>query len=373
MRELVVAIVVGAFVVASLPITEPIIDEGVETGIRNGQGGNVFYMMPTHHLWTLEGPNVAKSVINAIHDFVEDEIPIDVLVYSNAWDQGMVIMGYFIAHADIAATLTVNPSDLLSLGTYDVVLLHSNGAKLSPNVEQSVKDYLDGGGNLIGSHDVIWAQHGNPILEEVFGATARGDGNNPGIGWFQGDFDVCKVPGHPIVEGVDNCWRHYSDQFYFDVEFKREITVLWETYWRGQMIPVAWTFSTGPEEIEAEVKCHPRSLNDWSLGNWITCYIELPTGYDPTDIDADTILFNDALKPELDPRYFFVVDESEYITDNDNDGIKERMVKFDRAEVQAILPLDVYAGILISGNLENGTEFVGSDGIAHFVPRAVMR
>jgi hypothetical protein len=370
-KELVAAIVVGMFVIASLPIEDPTIGEGVETGIREGQGGNVYYMMPTHHVESLEESNVAKSVLNAIYYFVDDGVPIDVLVYSNVLDRGDAIMDYFIAHADIISTLTLDDSDLLSLEIYDVVIIHSNGAKFSPTVEQSVKDYLDSGGNLIGSHDLIWAQFNNPIIEEVFGATAIGDGSNPGQGWFHGDFDVCIVPGHPIAKGLDNCWRLHDDDFYFDLDFKKEITVVWETSWQGQMIPVAWTISATPEEIEADMRCHPRSLNDWSMGNWITCYIELPAGYDPRDIDADTILFNGILKPELDPKYSFVTDESEYIADYDNDNIPERMVKFDRAEVQAILPLEVFAGILITGFLEDGTEFEGSDGVRHFVPMAV--
>ena len=371
MKGQVVAIVVGLFLVISLPIKEPIIGEGVETGIREGQGGNVYYMMPTHHVESLEESNVAKSVLNAIYRFVDDGLPIDVLVYSNVRDRGDAIVNYFIAHADIIAKLTLDDSDLLYLEAYDAVIIHSNGARFSQTVEQSVKDYLDNGGNLIGSHDLIWAQFDNPIMEEVFGATAIGDGSNPGQGWYHGDFDVCIVPGHPIAEGLDDCWRLHDDDFYFDLDFKKEIDVVWETSWQGQMIPVAWTISSAPEEIEAEVRCHPRSLNDWSKGNWITCYIELPTGYDPREIDADMVLFNGALKPELDPKYSFVVDESEYITDNDNDGVQERMVKFNREEVQAILPLGVYAEILISGFLEDGTEFGGNDGIRHFVPVAV--
>jgi hypothetical protein len=315
---------------------------------------------------------VAKSVLNAIYYFVDDGLPIEVLVYSNAGDRGDAIMDYFTAHADIVATLSLDASILLSLNAYDVVIIHSNGARFSPTVEQSVKDYLDSGGNLIGSHDLIWAQFDNPIIEEVFGATAIGDGSNPGQGWYHGDFDACIVPGHPITDGLDNCWRLHEDEFYFDIDFKRDITVLWETSWQGEMIPVAWTFSTGPQEIEADVNCHPRSLNRWSMGNWITCYIELPSGYDPKDIDADTILLNDLLKPVLDPRYDFVTDETEYITDHDNDNVPERMVKFERGAVQDVLPLGVDVEILITGYVGYGIKFTGRDEIRYFEPMATF-
>lgn len=370
MKNLVVAIAVGVMVVSSLPTIEPILDLGVENGLMEVKTGNVYYMMPTHHVESLEDWNVTKSVVNAVYSFGGNEIPIDVLIYSNVGDRGDTIRDYFVAHADIVVTLTLDDSDLLTLDGYDVVIIHSSGARFSSTIEQSVLDYLENGGSIIGSHDVIWAQFNNPILEEVFGATAVGDGSNPGMGWYHGDFDVCIVPGHPIVQGLDNCWRLHDDDFYFDVDFKRDITVLWETSWQGEMIPVAWTFSTGPQEIEADVDCHPRSLNRWSNGNWITCYIELPSGYDPKDIDADTILLNGLLKPVLDPRYDFVTDETAYITDHDNDNIPERMVKFDRDAVQDVLPLGVDVEMLITGFVGYGIKFTGKDEIRHFEPMA---
>lgn len=370
-KYIIIAIVVGTMVFSSLPLVVPILDEGVENGLMETKTGNVYYMMPGHSAESLKNTNVAKSIVNAVYHFSGNEIPIDVLVYANMWDRGEAIRDYFVAHADIVVTLTLDDSALLTLDSYDVVIIHSKGAYFSTSVEQSIADYLENGGSIIGCHDLIWAQFGNPILEEVFGATAFGDASTPSTGFYSGDFDVHISPGHPIVDGLDNYWR-LSDQFFFNVDFKREITVLWETSWQGKMIPVAWTFSTGPQEIEAEVECHPRSLNRWSMGNWITCYIELPTGYDPRDIDADTILLNVLLKPELDPRYDFVTDETGYVTDHDNDDIPERMVKFDRSEVQAVLPLGVNVELLITGFLADGTSFEGRDEIRYFEPMAAL-
>ncbi|UCD92310.1 MAG: hypothetical protein JSV43_08875 [Methanobacteriota archaeon] len=48
--------------------------------------------------------------------------------------------------------------------------------------------------------------------------------------------------------------------------------------------------------------------------------------YSVYEIDATTILLNDALPPELDEKYGFVHDPDSYIMDHDNDTILERMV-----------------------------------------------
>jgi hypothetical protein len=115
------------------------------------------------------------------------------------------------------------------------------------------------------------------------------------------------------------------------------------------------------ENLQATVDCDPDTLNLKSQGMWMTCYIELPSGYDPRDIDASTILLNDVLAPELDPKYGFVKSEDSYITDNDGDGVLERMVKFDRSEVQKMLSPGDSVSLTITGKMFDGTEFDGTD------------
>lgn len=114
------------------------------------------------------------------------------------------------------------------------------------------------------------------------------------------------------------------------------------------------------ETLEAEVDCFPKTLNLRSRGKWITCFIELPEGYDPMDIDASTILLNGVLRPELDPRYGFVRSADLYIVDHDGDGIPERMVKFDRSAVQEMLSPGESVLLVITGELYDGTKFQGS-------------
>ncbi|MEE9116585.1 MAG: hypothetical protein V3U09_06785 [Thermoplasmata archaeon] len=132
----------------------------------------------------------------------------------------------------------------------------------------------------------------------------------------------------------------------------------------------AFLVESAPTEIEAEVECGPQTLNLGSMGKWITCYIELPVPYDPRDIDASTILMNGVLSPELDPRYGFVSSEDSYIVDHDEDGIPERLVKFDRDSVQGIAIISRQWEITLTGSLTDGTDFVGHEVIRTIHPQA---
>jgi hypothetical protein len=116
-------------------------------------------------------------------------------------------------------------------------------------------------------------------------------------------------------------------------------------------------------KVSADIDVDPDTLNPRSRGRWITAYVELPLGYDPRDIDATTILLNDVLPPELNPRYGFVMSETSYIMDHDGDSVLERMVKFDRTLVEEILSPGLSVTVKIAGQLQDGTEFEGTDAI----------
>ncbi len=123
--------------------------------------------------------------------------------------------------------------------------------------------------------------------------------------------------------------------------------------------------------IDATIDIHPNTLNLKSKGNYITCYIELPAPYDPANIDVGTVLLNGVIPAEAKPIA---------LGDYDMDGIPDLMVKFSREMLIALLagtpvtsmwleergatraPLtNGEYELIVSGELMDGTPFVGSD------------
>jgi hypothetical protein len=104
--------------------------------------------------------------------------------------------------------------------------------------------------------------------------------------------------------------------------------------------------------IEATVDLDPNTLNCRSQGRYVTCYIELPEGYDPTDIDVATILLNASLPALPSPTA---------VGDHDGDGVPDRMVKFGRRSVIALLPEGEEVPVTVSGELTDETPFSGTD------------
>jgi len=144
--------------------------------------------------------------------------------------------------------------------------------------------------------------------------------------------------GTDMLEPVDQAaFDTYNDKLY--------VYFLGSTY-VGTLEP--------PPVIEATVDVDPDTLNLKSKGRWITCYIELPEGYNVDDIDVSTIMLNDQVPAELHPTE---------IGDYDADGIADLMVKFGRSAVQAILEVGDAVEITVTGELTDGTLFEGNDTI----------
>ena len=116
--------------------------------------------------------------------------------------------------------------------------------------------------------------------------------------------------------------------------------------------------------VEAEINFDPDTLNLGSGGKWVTVYVELPEGYDVTQIDAEQVFLNGEVPAVSDPKYGFVTDESEYLVDLDEDGIPERMFKFDREEVENILEAGDEVIVTFEGKI--GWENEVSSGMAAF-------
>jgi parallel beta-helix repeat protein len=97
-----------------------------------------------------------------------------------------------------------------------------------------------------------------------------------------------------------------------------------------------------PQAAMATVDIDPNTMNPKSHGKWITCYIELPVGYDVADIDISSLLLNGEVPAEGYPSG---------IADHDGDGIPDLMVKFPRAEVQGVLDVGDDVEITITGKV----------------------
>lgn len=109
------------------------------------------------------------------------------------------------------------------------------------------------------------------------------------------------------------------------------------------------------EQIVATLDFDPDVINPKSNGKWVTCHIQLPEGYDPEDIDLGSVLLNGAVPADLSHAAVY--------GDADGDGMADVTLKFDREAVQNTLAPGESVEIDVSGALENGALFSGTDTI----------
>jgi len=76
------------------------------------------------------------------------------------------------------------------------------------------------------------------------------------------------------------------------------------------------------------------------------------------------VSLNGTVSAVTDPKYEFVTNESEYLQDFDGDGIPERMLKFDREEVEGILEAGDQVTVTFEGKVEYENEI--DSGMASF-------
>ena len=111
-------------------------------------------------------------------------------------------------------------------------------------------------------------------------------------------------------------------------------------------LEIAWE-----SELAAVIDIDPNIVNCRSHGP-LTCYVELPEGSEPADIDIETVMLNDTLH-----AYTWPVEVGDY----DLDGTPDLMVKFSRAEVIDLLPEGEEVEVTVAGELIDGTAFAGTD------------
>lgn len=211
----------------------------------------------------------------------------------------------------------------------------------------------------------------NPVLDDV------ANQDNPGLDQFDA-YDSWRSHGESYVLPA------LSDSLQYNCAIGDQVQVLiavssFSYSWLGY----TWTDATVgatvtavpaiPPLIQATLDIDPDTLNVKSNGQWITAYIELPTGYEVADIDLATVVLthSDIYQDYAvtDPQYGFVTDPNAYLMDHDGDGIMERMVKFDRIALCNYLAIaDLDSGdkfydvpLTVAGQLFDGTPFEGSD------------
>jgi hypothetical protein len=104
--------------------------------------------------------------------------------------------------------------------------------------------------------------------------------------------------------------------------------------------------------FDVDIDIKPDTLSRNSKCQWITCYIWNSEGHTAKDVDFSRVTLEGLLSLE----------QFSGIVDVDGDGIKEAMVKFDRAEF--IDMLDGSEGqveLTITGMYIDGTFFTGSE------------
>ena len=97
--------------------------------------------------------------------------------------------------------------------------------------------------------------------------------------------------------------------------------------------------------IPSDMRIIPRTINLRSKGQWIAAFIRLPEEYNVADIDPNSILLENEIKPD---SFRLIEDEQTAIA------------RFDREQVQSILDIGEVE-LTITGQLTDGNLFEARD------------
>lgn len=125
-------------------------------------------------------------------------------------------------------------------------------------------------------------------------------------------------------------------------------------------------FYEEPAAVSASIRLFPDALtiscdDRWNRcqSRWVACFIELGEDYDVTQIDGSMVCLNNI--PAYMGREWWARPQANWmnLTDVDWDGVLERMVMFERADIEAIAAAPETA-VTVSGLLLDGTLFQGT-------------
>jgi hypothetical protein len=210
----------------------------------------------------------------------------------------------------------------------------------------------------------------------AFDARLANYGGETALGGFDG------LEASVLVDGVP-VWSQTSLGTYLNQQvnipkrtgyYRVELRLTAKT--AGQFFTAHWAqwdnlkLIEGPVEtiIDASVDVDPDTLNLNSKGNWVTCYIELPEGYDIADVNALNVTLAGVKAHVGEEGWASPETRIVNTVDLDGDKVPERMVKFDRSEVQAALNLGDNT-VLVQGKLPGYVTFRGTD-VIHVTGKA---
>ena len=120
-----------------------------------------------------------------------------------------------------------------------------------------------------------------------------------------------------------------------------------------------------PDFVPATIEFGPEVINLKSKGKWVTAYIELPDGFDPSVIDVGSLVITAIDSAPIVP----IPAETKWgtVDDFDTDGVPDLMVKFSRSALQNVLTPGAMVNIEVQGQV-NGHLLVGSRSVGVINP-----
>ena len=128
--------------------------------------------------------------------------------------------------------------------------------------------------------------------------------------------------------------------------------------WYSQCNLFDWQLSPPTLPLMADI--NPGTVNLKSKGNYVTCYIELPENYNPSLIDTESVRISD-INGSAPCNALSTVGPFN-VGDNNDNGIPDLMVKFDRQQLYDSLAVG-NTDITVSCETYDGTKFAGCDTI----------
>lgn len=172
---------------------------------------------------------------------------------------------------------------------------------------------------------------GSTVPVELFDDGQHGDGM-PNDGIYAVRFTRYKGDGTYTIElnASHAAGRTYAGEDLFDSEPSNDRAVPAFT-----RVSRTTAIVTGvPNYVVATVEYGPETINLKSNGNFVTGYIELPSGFSPSDIDLASVKITAVDGVPIAP---IAALSNTAIGDFDTDGVPDRMVKFSRAALQRVL------------------------------------